>query len=101
MSLRVGQLPPLRVSLPLGRVELDGLEVVALRLLLEAPETLLAIARVPAAVEDELVRVFLGEHRVPLDGVEAFAVPLLQIGGQEYRLVDVADLEEVAHHVLF
>src|SRR5438034_11282461 len=79
-TLRVSILerPAARAPVPLGRVELDALEVVALGILLELLQARLALARIPAAVGDQPVRILLDERRVPLQRVETLAVPLLQ-----------------------
>ena len=98
--LRVLERPAARALAPLGRVELHALEAVALGVLLELPEAGLALARVPAAVDDQPAGVLLDHPRVALGGVEAVGVPLLQVGRLEHADVDVALLEDVLDEVL-
>src|SRR5215203_1641844 len=64
------QLPALRVLVPLGGVELYTLEAKSLVLILEFSKALLAQPRLERAVEDELVRILLRQHRVLGRGVE-------------------------------
>src|SRR5918993_1038041 len=97
----IRELPALGVTLPLGRIELDALEIVLVYQLLELPESLLSLARVEGAVEDELVRVLLLQDRVLFSGVEAVGEEFGQVGRLEDRNVNVARLEEIVHHILF
>src|SRR5215216_990097 len=97
----IRELPAPGVSLPLGRIELDALEVILVYQLLELLEALHTLARVEGAIEDELVRVLLLQNRVLLSGVEAVGEEFGQVGRLEDRNVHVARLEEVVHHVLF
>src|SRR5215216_2175215 len=97
----IRELPAPGVPLPLGRIELDALEVVLVYQLLELLESLHALARVEGAVEDELVRVLLLQNRVLLSGVKAVGEEFGQVRRLEDRNVHVARLEEVVHHVLF
>src|SRR5205823_1014426 len=89
-----------RALIPLGRVELDALEVVALGVVLELLQARLALARIPASVGDQAVRILLDQLRVLLECVEAVAVPLLQVGRLEDADVDVAVLENVLDEVV-
>src|SRR5919198_4628438 len=86
--------------MPLGGVELDALQVVTLSVLLELLEARLALARIPATVGDQPVRILLSEARVPLERVEALAVPLLQVRRLEDADVDVAILEDILDEIL-
>src|ERR671911_1545860 len=86
--------------MPLGRVELDALQVVALSVLLELLEARLTLARIPTTVGDQLVRILFSQLRVPLERVEAFAIPRLQVRRLEDADVDVALLEHVLDEVL-
>src|SRR5215216_1482529 len=97
----ISELPAPGVPSPLGRIELDALEVVLVYQLLELLESLHALARVEGAVEDELVRVLLLQHRVLLSGVEAVGEEFGQVRRLEDRNVHVARFEEVVYHVLF
>src|SRR5918999_468423 len=99
--LRIGERPALRVSPPFRRIELDALAAVAVDLLLEFLEALATLAGIEGGVQDELVWVLLRQRRVLLGGVETVLVPLLEVGGEEDRLVYVPVLEEVLHHSLF
>src|SRR5207244_112920 len=101
-TLRLGVLerPATRALIPLGRVELDALKVVALGVVLELLQARFALARVPAAVGDQSVRVLLDQLRVLLERVEAVGVPLLQVGRLEDADVDVAVLEDVLDEVV-
>src|ERR687897_3678912 len=86
--------------MPLGRVELDALQVVALSVLLELLEARLTLAWIPTTVGDQLVRILFSQLRVPLERVEAFAIPRLQVRRLEDADVDVALLEHVLDEVL-
>ena len=98
---RVVELVAARAVVPLGRVELDALEAVALGVLLELAQAGVAVTRVEAAVDDQLVRVPATSHRVVhLGRVEAGRVPLLQVRRLEHGDVDVAVLEHVLLEVL-
>src|SRR5205814_9551894 len=65
-TLRLGTLerPATRALILLGRVELDALEVVTLGVLLELLQPGLALARIPATVGDQAVRILLDQLRV-------------------------------------
>src|SRR5918995_3458364 len=86
--------------MPLGRVELDALQVVALSVLLELLEARLTLTRIPTTVDDQFVRILFSQLRVPLERVEAFAIPRLQVRRLEDADVDVALLEHVLDEVL-
>ena len=69
--------------------------------LLELLDAGVAVPRVPASVDDELVGMLRGQRAVLLGGVEARGVPLREVGRLEDGLVDVPVLEHVLHQVLF
>src|SRR5215217_4151782 len=98
---RIRLAPAPGVSLPLGCIELDALEVVLVYQLLELLESLHALTRVEGAVEDEFVRILLLQDRVLRSGVEAVGEEFGQVGRLEDRHVHISRLEEVVHHVLF
>jgi len=65
VGVLVGELPAAgAVLVPLGGVDLDALEVPALGVLLQLLEARVAVARVEAPVDDELVGVLL-QQRTP------------------------------------
>ena len=77
VGLRVGQLPAARALVPLGGVELDALGArTSRRCAASCFRPGVALAGVPAGVDDELARVLLGQRAVLLGGVEAVRVPL-------------------------
>src|SRR5207247_966570 len=100
-ALRLGVLerPATRALIPLGRVELDALEVVTLGVLLELPQARLALAWIPATVGDQSVRRLLNQRGVLLERVEALAVPLLQVRRLEDANVDVTMLADILDEV--
>src|SRR6185437_3215496 len=60
LRLGIAQLPAARAVVPLGRVDLDALEVVALGVLLELLQSRLTLAGVEPSVDDQLVGELLG-----------------------------------------
>src|SRR6185437_5693476 len=100
LGLGILQRPAARAVVPLGGVELHALEVVLLGVLLELPESGLALTRIPASVGDQPSRVLLRQRGVSLQGVEPVPVPGLQVRGLEDADVRVAVLEDVPDEVL-
>jgi hypothetical protein len=100
VRLGVGELPAARAVVPLGGVELDALDAVPGVVLHQLLQAGVALARVPAAVHDQLAGEPLQQRRVLVDRVEAVRVPVLEVGGLEDRDVDVALDEHVALEVL-
>src|SRR3954454_23743568 len=100
LGLLVAQLPAARAVVPLGGVELDALEVVLLVVGLELLQTRRALARVEAAVDDQLAREALEQRPVHVDVIETGSVPLLQVRRLKDGLVDAAVGEDVLLEVL-
>ena len=100
IGLGVGQLPAPRAVTPLGGVELHALAAPPGHVVGQLLQAGVALAGVPAGVEQELAGVLLGELGVPLGGVEAVLVPLQQVGRLEDGDVDVPVFEEVLHQVV-
>jgi hypothetical protein len=97
---RVGELVALGVAAPLGRVELDALELPALGERLQLVQPGLAVTRVERPVGDELVGVPLRDGAALLGRVETVDVPVGEVRRLEDGAVDVPDLEEVVDHLL-
>ena len=96
----VRELVAARAVVPLGGVQLHAPGAVPFHVLPQPHQALIAIARVEPGVGDEHAGVLVAERRVPLRGVEAFLVPLLQVRRLEDGHVDVAVLEDVLHQVV-
>ena len=99
--LGIGELPAARAVVPLGRVELHALEAVLRVVLLELREPGLAVARVPAAVDDQPAGVLRGQR------ARCCSVVLKPSVYHSFRYVDwniadvdVALLEDVLDEVL-
>ena len=90
---RVAELVAPGVAFPLGGVQLDAFDVVALDLLLELFEASVFVARIPGAVQNEFVGMLLLDDRVLLSRVPAVDEEVAQVGWLEDRNVDVALVE--------
>ena len=91
----LGQRIALRIALPFGRVDLDAAEFPAGVVLLELIEPALAVARIEAAGENDLVGIGLLECGALLGRVEALPIELEQIGRQQDRLIAITVDEQV------
>jgi hypothetical protein len=97
---RVGELPPLRIALPLGGVELDARNPVALDQGLQVLQARLAVPGVPGPIEDEALGMAFLECAVLLRGVEAVLIEILEIRRLKDAHVDIAVDEDVLQHPL-
>ena len=100
IGVGIVELPSLGLSLPLGGVEFDALDVELFLHEVDIFERQLAVARVERPVEDEPVRIGLRHRGVLLDRVEPALVEVLQISRLKDRhVVGSVDEQVVIHFV--
>ncbi len=97
---RIVELPAARLPVPLGGVELDALQVVLLGVEAQLLEADLAVAGVEVVVVGQLVGVRAGQVGGLGGLAEPLVVELAEVGRLEDGVVDVAELEQVAHQPL-
>src|SRR5215470_13540397 len=94
----IGELPPLGIALPLGRIQLDALNPVVLGQRLQVVQAGFPVSGIPRAVEYEALRMALPQQAVLLCGVEPVLVEVLEVGRLEDSHVDVPIDEDILHH---